>query len=278
MRLARMGSLNSITYLTRTMIIDSELIDSHAHLTSSQFSEAERMDVLTRSYNARISTILNISTNRRELDEAFALTEIPHPCTILYAASTTPHEASFEDSFFEYIAEMAYAKRIQAIGETGLDYFYEHSPKEEQRFCLERYLNLAIKTNLPVVIHCREAFSDFISILDQFDRKVRGVLHCFTGTKEDARALVDRGFYISFSGIVTYPKSESLREVLKEVPIERLLLETDAPYLAPQGFRGKRCEPSMIAKTYQLVSEMLYIQQSVLEKQIAKNFSAFLSH
>lgn len=252
-----------------------QYVDSHAHLTSPQFLEIERDEVIKRAVTSGIHTILNISTKHNELVEAFQLT--PKDLNLLHAASTTPHDASQNDAFFSFVEEQALSKKLAAVGETGLDYYYENSPKTDQRLCLERYLDLSIRANLPVVIHCRDAFTDFISILDQFQGKVRGVLHCFTGTLQDAKALLDRGFYISFSGIVTYPKSHELREVLKCIPLERLLLETDAPYLAPQGFRGKRCEPAMITTTYTIVSEFLSVEPEVVMTAVNKAFRGFLT-
>ncbi len=254
------------------------LIDSHAHVTSAQFLMDERKQVLQRAFEAGITTILNIATKLNELEEAYSLSQEKLPCTLLHAASTTPHEASLDDPFFLYVESQAISKKLSAIGETGLDYYYEHAPKDAQRSCLQRYLDLSVRAQLPVVIHCRDAFSDFISILDEYQGQVRGVLHCFTGTLEDAKKLLDRGFYISFSGIVTYPKSVALQEVLKFVPKTHLLLETDAPYLAPQGFRGKRCEPAMLAKTYTMAAEMLGCTLESLQQNVSSAFMNFLGH
>lgn len=254
------------------------LIDSHAHITSPQFALDERKTVLERAFASGVSKILNISTKRNELEEAYLLGQEKLSCAFLHAASTTPHEASLDDPFFLFVEEQALSKKLAAVGETGLDYFYEHAPRDVQKICLQKYLDLSLRAKLPVVIHCRDAFPDFISILDDYNGRIKGVLHCFTGTLDDARMLLDRGFFISFSGIVTYPKSGELQEVLRFIPKSHLLLETDAPYLAPQGFRGKRCEPAMINKTYALVAEMVSVSLDSLQKSVFEAFHNFLAH
>lgn len=188
------------------------------------------------------------------------------------AAATTPHDvAKSGESDFDEIAKEA--SRLQAIGETGLDYYYEHSPRELQQLFLRRYLKLARDHQLPVVIHCREAFADLFKILDE-EGHAGGVLHCFTGTLEEAQGVIARGFYLSLSGIVTFKKSLELQEVGKAVPLDRLLIETDAPYLAPQSHRGKRNEPAFLVDTARFLADLRTIPFEELALHTSANAEA----
>lgn len=220
-----------------------QLIDSHAHLTSEEvFPGIE--STLERAKKAGISSIINICTDRSTLERGIELSEKYD--WIHNAAATTPHDAEAEDPNFAFFEEMAKKGKLVAIGETGLDYHYYSSSKENQKERLEKYLKLALNHSLPLVIHCREAFQDLFKILDQSYLPAPAILHCFTGTKEEAQAVIERGLYLSLSGIVTFKKSTELKEVAKLLPLERLLIETDTPYLAPQAYRGKVNEPSYI--------------------------------
>lgn len=247
------------------------LLDSHAHITAPQFLKEEREEILRRAAVHGVQSLLIITTNTQELEECFLLKK-PNEQTLLFAAATTPHEAVFEDSLFQAVEKAAVENRIHAIGETGLDYYYEHAPRDAQKFCFERYLQLAEQTKKPLVVHCREAFSDLFALLRGRGFSTNIILHCFTGTKEEAEQLLDLGIFISFSGIVTYPKSYALQEVARSIPLQALLLETDAPYLAPQGFRGKRCEPSMITATYDFIAELRGVRRQVIEEAVMENF------
>lgn len=223
-------------------------VDSHAHLTSKQL--LSQADVLAlRAQQAGVEAIINICTDVDSLQQGLALAE---RCPWVYnSAATTPHDVATEgDIAFDTMAAAARAGLLVAVGETGLDYYYDYAPQELQRHFLQRYLLLALECKLPVVIHCREAFSDLFSILDTHyiveGIHGPGVLHCFTGSIEEAKELIARGWYISFSGIVTFKKSELLRAIVEAVPVDRLLIETDAPYLAPQSRRGKLNEPAFL--------------------------------
>ena len=235
-----------------------KLIDSHAHLSSPDLWE-DLPSILQRAETAGIVKIINICTNHETLEKGLALTT-RYPW-VYNSAATTPHDVEKEgESFFPLVEKCAKEGSLVAIGETGLDYHYTYSPKEMQQHFLKRYLHLALTCKLPVVIHCREAFSDFFKILDKEyivnNQHAPGVLHCFTGTVEEAQEVMARGWYLSLSGIVTFKKSEELREVAKKVPLDRLLLETDAPYLAPQKQRGKRNEPAYMIETAALIAEI----------------------
>lgn len=230
-------------------------IDSHAHLTSDDlYLNVE--EYIQRAKLAGVNQIVNICTDLRTLQRGVALSK-SHP-QIVNAGATTPHDVTLEgEIYFEHFEKAAYEKQLVAIGETGLDYYYEHSPKKLQQDFFIRYLKLATICNLPIIIHCRDAFADCIEIIDQyFPKKKQGVLHCFTGTLEDAKELVKRGWYISFSGIVTFKKSIELQEVACWVPMENLLIETDSPYLSPHPLRGKTNEPSFLPHVAAKIAEI----------------------
>ncbi|WP_195155584.1 TatD family hydrolase [Candidatus Protochlamydia phocaeensis] len=234
------------------------LIDSHAHLThTGVFEHVE--DVLDRAKQAHVQSIVNICTDLVTLERGLALSK-RYPW-IYQAASTTPHDVEKEgESVFDAIAAYARSGQLKAIGETGLDYYYEHSSRPIQQDFLRRYLRLALECRLPVVIHCREAFADFFEILDaeyqMNQRHAPGVLHCFTGTIAEAEEVLKRGWMLSLSGIVTFKKSIELQQIAKEVPLSQLLIETDTPYLAPQKYRGKPNEPAFLIETAAFIASL----------------------
>lgn len=242
------------------------IIDSHAHLT---FSGLDTKALLERAQKAGVSKIVNICTNPDELKRGIALKK-DYPW-IYNVASTTPHDVSKEgEQHFEFFKN--HTEQLVAIGETGLDYYYEHSDKETQQKFLRRYFQLAKKVNLPVVIHCRDAFADFFKIQDEeFDGP--GVLHCFTGNMEDAHQVIERGWFLSLSGIVTFKKSVELQEVAKMVPLHQLLIETDTPYLAPMPYRGKPNEPAYLVETAKFIADLREMSFEELTDQTAQNAS-----
>lgn len=229
-------------------------IDSHAHLTSDVLFSAVN-EILERAKKAGITHIINICTDQKTLGRGIDLSK--ENDWIFNAGATTPHDVQDEgELYFKEFEKGAKSGELIAIGETGLDYHYEHSPKNVQKEYFKRYMGLALECDLPLIVHCREAFEDFFTLIDRYYPSQRGVLHCFTGTVEEAVELVKRGWMISFSGIITFKKSEELREALKVVPLEQVLIETDSPYLAPQSKRGKTNEPSYIVETAQKVAEI----------------------
>src|SRR5690606_22155465 len=168
-----------------------------------------------------------------------------------------PHDVEKEgEEAFPLFAEAARTGKLAAVGETGLDYFYAGLNRELQKQYLKRYLHLALECDLPVIFHCREAFADLFAITDEeYKKGAPAVLHCFTGTIEEAEQVLARGWHLSFSGIVTFKKSQALREVAKRVPLSQLLIETDTPYLAPQSKRGHPNEPSYVIETARYIAE-----------------------
>jgi TatD DNase family protein len=247
------------------------MIDSHAHLTSPLLY-GEIDSILSRSKAANVETIINICTDQDTLKKGLKLSE-KYPW-VYNAGATTPHDVEKEgEFFFPLIADQARKRRLIAIGETGLDYHYNYSTPEMQKTFLIKYLHLALECSLPVIIHCREAFADFFTILDvEYVNNYKhgpGVLHCFTGTIAEAEQLISRGWYISFSGILTFKKNE-LREVAKMVPLEQLLIETDAPYLAPQSKRGKSNEPSYLPE----IAHEISINKKISIEDVIKSTTA----
>ena len=220
--------------------------DSHVHLTASDM--LPHIDsILERAKEAGVDRIVNICTDRPSLEAGLGLTK-KYPWMV-HTGATTPHDVD-EDGESDFPIFQAAAPRLAAIGETGLDYHYQHSNPETQKKFLVRYLHLAASLQLPVIFHCREAFADLFAIADaEYPKGAPAVLHCFTGTIQEAEEVWKRGWHLSLSGIVTFKKSEVLRRVAKEAPLNLLLIETDAPFLAPQSKRGKPNEPAYVVET-----------------------------
>lgn len=234
------------------------LVDSHAHLTSDALSPVIDV-ILERAKSQGVTTIINICTDESTLNRGLTLAQ-KYPW-VFTTAATTPHDVAQEGELvFPIVEKHARNGDLVAVGETGLDYFYMHSPKETQQHFLRKYLRLALECQLPVVIHCREAFDDFFKILDEEyvvqGKHAPGVLHCFTGTVSEAKEVLARGWYLSLSGIVTFKKSVELKEVARIVPLDQLLIETDSPFLAPQSRRGKTNEPAYLLETASAIAEI----------------------
>lgn len=249
------------------------MIDSHAHLTSPDVLPTLE-DVVERAKLAGVEKIVNICTDEESLKKGLLLAK-RYPW-IYNTAATTPHDVEKEGASFFPIVKAAVADLV-AVGETGLDYFYEHSPKQLQQLYLSRYFELALQVNLPVIFHCRDAFDDLFAMAGEQYRDKPAVLHCFTGSIDDARGCLDRGWFISFSGIITFKKSEALREVVKFVPLDRLFIETDTPYLAPQSKRGQPNEPAFIIETAQKIAELKETTTDQVQKITARNISQFFA-
>ena len=246
-----------------------EFIDTHAHLTSKEL--LPQLDaILERAKHAKVSRIINICTDPTTLQEGLALHQ--REPWVFNAGATTPHDVEREgDSCFSYFEKAAKSHQLIAIGETGLDYHYEHSNRASQQAFFIRYLQLAKECDLPVIFHCRDAFADLFAITDQEKLSHRAILHCFTGTKQEAKQALDRGWMISFSGIVTFRKSIELKETAALIPLEHLLIETDAPYLAPQSRRGQINESSFVVETAACLAELKGVSLEHLAKTTKEN-------
>ncbi|MEK6704945.1 MAG: TatD family hydrolase [Bdellovibrionota bacterium] len=232
-------------------------IDSHCHL-HYDYDGKNIPTMVHEAGLANVSIMINVATDT-SLISTLEETSMNYP-VIYHTAGVHPHEASsFKDSDLAIIEKAAGNIKCVAIGEIGLDYHYEHSTRQQQKKVLEQQLELAATLGKPAVIHSREAEPDLLSILKKHALSAKsapGVLHCYTGTMEFAMECLGMGFFISFSGIITFKNAEKIREVAKITPDDRLLIETDAPYLAPVPFRGKKCEPSMLPSTAQKISEI----------------------
>jgi TatD DNase family protein len=260
-------------------------VDSHAHLETEQF-EADREQVIARAREAGIETILAIGsgTGPGSLDCAIRLAE-QHD--FIYATiGIHPHEAKLaRDADFEEMAQLATRPKVIAWGEIGLDYFYDHSPRDIQQQVFLKQLQLAQLVKLPIVIHCRpsngseDAWEDCLKLLDEHwaPSGLGGVLHCFTGAWDHAKRALDMGFMISFAGNVTFPKAQQIRDAAKEVPLDRMLIETDSPFLAPVPYRGKRNEPLFVKEAARQIGEIRGQSMEDIGFQTANNFYRFFS-
>lgn len=249
-------------------------VDSHAHLDGTEF-DADREQVIERARNAGVRHMMVIGTGATYAEIGAAIPIAERIEGTYSAAGIHPHEAQhFLTSDFAELRAMARSPRFRALGEIGLDYHYNHSPREAQREMFIRQLELARELKLPVLIHCREAWEDARRILDEHWRSsgLGGILHCFTGSREEAFGLMDAGFLVSFAGNLTFKKSDGLREVAREIPADRLLTETDCPFLAPVPHRGKRNEPAFVAEVLKQLAALRDAAEEILAAQVADNF------
>jgi len=254
-----------------------DLIDSHAHLEFPQFDE-DRDAMLTRAQEAGVGTILAIGsgTGPARLDAAIPFAE--QHGWIYATVGIHPHEAKLAtEEHFAPLERLARHPKVIAWGEIGLDYHYDHSPREVQAEVFRRQLTMAQAAKKPIVIHCREAWDDTLRILEADWRStgLGGILHCFGGTQEEAQKGIDMGFLISFAANVTYPKAQNLRDVARDLPIDHLLIETDSPFLAPQGRRGKRNEPAFVAEVARTLGNVRNLPAEEVASATAANFRRF---
>ncbi|MDD4179575.1 MAG: TatD family hydrolase [Candidatus Margulisbacteria bacterium] len=231
-------------------------IDTHAHLTFPEFA-VDLPDVIQRAKDAKLEAIINIALDDEALQKSIAIAN-DYPGYVFTAAGIHPHEAStWKESDYQRFKDLAKQHKLIAIGETGLDYHYKLSPIEQQQTVFRKFLQLAQELDLPAVIHSREASHDTATILREENRgKLKGVLHCFAGDMDLGKAALDMGLYISFTANITYPKANVIREAAKQVSLDRIMIETDCPFLAPQDFRGKRNEPSYVVKVAEKIAEV----------------------
>lgn len=252
------------------------LVDSHCHLNYPQL--ADTAAVIARAREAGVMLMQTISTQRKDFAEVKALAEAH---TEIYCSiGIHPHEAEpHEDITAEELLAEANHPRVIGIGETGLDYYYEHSPREAQQRLFRRHIAVARQLDLPVIVHSRDADEDTVSILgDEMEKGAfRFLIHCFSSTKYLADESVKMGGYISCSGILTFKKSQALRDAVRDVPLDRLLVETDAPYLAPEPHRGKPCEPAYTALTAATVAAVKGVTPQEAARITSDNFFRLFS-
>jgi TatD DNase family protein len=233
-------------------------IDSHAHLDSADF-DSDRLAVIRRARDAQVDRVLAIGsgTGPGTAEDTIRLAEQFE--NLDASIGIHPHEAVLAtDQDLKGLAQLAGHRKVVAWGEIGLDFHYDHSPRDVQTRVFARQLGLASETSLPVIIHTREAEPETLEILKAHwsDSNLGGVLHCYSGTWQLAQACLDMGFCISFSGLITFPKAENLRDIVKQIPLDRLLIETDSPFLAPVPYRGKRNEPAFVVETAKVMAHL----------------------
>ncbi len=247
------------------------LTDSHCHLDSEQF-ENDREAVIERARAAGVECMMAIGTGDGPPDLEAAIRLADRYPFIYATVAVHPHDASKAgDETFVRLGELARHPKVLAIGEMGLDYHYDFSPRDVQRNVFERQLDVAAAAGKPIVIHTREAWADTLEVLRSRWRG-EGIMHCFTGDEAQAREALDLGFYLSFGGVATFPKAEEVRRAARFAPEDRILIETDCPYLAPVPRRGKRNEPAFLVDTAVRLAEVRGCAAEALAQQTTGNF------
>ena len=243
-------------------------IDTHAHIDKLKMGPTE---ILEEAKRAGVFRILTIGTELEDWRQVVELSK-KHAPQVYGALGQHPHTAKdFNEECEGFLNKHLGLKRIVALGEIGLDYFYKHSDIQKQKEVFEKQMFLASAFNLPVEIHTREAEEDTVFFLEQFKGQVRGLLHCFTGSYYLAKKALDCGFNISFSGILTFKNAEDLRDICKKLPLDRLHIETDSPFLAPEPHRGKENQPAYVSLLAQFIANLLKVDLLAFSDQLKKN-------
>ncbi len=250
-------------------------VDTHCHLQFQDF-DPDRESVIRRAAEGGVSALLCVGT---DVGTSRGANGLAQKFPFIYSTvGYHPHEAKhFNESIFEELREVTQSTKVVAIGEIGLDYYRNLSPEEDQKKCFIRMLELADEFRHPILLHIRDAYPDLVSILKaHVSLPIRGVNHCFSGTAANLETLLALGLHISFSGNITYPKSEGLREAVKACPLDRMLIETDAPYLSPQSVRGKRNEPAYLKETAEAIARLKAVSAEEIGHRTSENaFSLF---
>ncbi len=249
------------------------MIDSHCHLADAKFS-SDLPDVLDRAHKAGVLQFVTIADTLLEAEECRKIAQKYDQiyCTV----GVHPHHADEwkVDSGKRIIEECVQDPKMVAVGEIGLDYHYMNSPREDQIRAFRDQILIAQEFKKPIVVHNRESFEDLLPIIDEL-KPQKMVLHCCTEKWEDAVQILDRGYLLGFTGIATYPKSQVIREVIKNCPLEKMLIETDAPYLAPEGMRGKRNEPAFVVEVAKLIADIKGISLEEVDRVTTSNTIGF---
>ncbi|MBN8194352.1 TatD family hydrolase [Bacillus sp. NTK074B] len=246
------------------------LFDTHVHLNAEQFDE-DLEEVISRAREAGVENMVVVGFDRPTIDRAM---ELIGQYDFLYAAiGWHPVDAiDMKDEDLAWIEELSEHPKVVAIGEMGLDYHWDKSPKEVQKEVFRKQIQLAKKVKLPIVIHNRDATQDIVDILrEEGAEEVGGIMHCFSGSPEVAQECVDMNFYISLGGPVTFKNARKPKEVAKEIPLDKLLIETDCPYLAPHPYRGKRNEPAYVKLVAEQIAELKEVSLEEVEKMTTEN-------
>ena len=260
-------------------------VDSHAHLEGHRF-DSDREQVIARAREAGVEAIVAIGNGDGPVNFDCGI-QLAEKYEFIYATiGIHPHEGKLADqAAFDRMEQLAKRPKVIAWGEIGLDYFYDHSPRDVQQGAFVKQMELARAAKLPIVIHCRpsdnseDAWDDSLRLLgEQWSPSgLGGVLHCFTGNATQAKRGLDMGFMISFAGNITFPKAQQIREAALEVPVDRMLIETDSPFLAPVPFRGKRNEPAFVKEVARQLGELRGLSTDEIGEQTAQNFRRFFS-
>ena len=265
------------------------LVDSHAHLDSPRY-DADRDELLQRAWQQGVRTVLSIGigdgpdTMQQALELSKSYAGKPGIPRILATAGIHPHEAQLaSEAALEKLDGLLDSPEVLAVGEIGLDYYYDHSPREQQKQAFAQQMEIAAARRRPIIIHCRpsdgstNAWDDTLAMIENnwMRTNLGGILHCFTGEWEHARRAMDGGFLISFAGNVTFPKAEGIRQVAAKVPLDRMLIETDAPFLAPLPHRGKRNEPAWVSRVADKLGEVCGVPAELVASSTANNFFRF---
>ncbi|MFN3656324.1 MAG: TatD family hydrolase [Pseudolabrys sp.] len=253
------------------------LVDSHCHLDFPDFA-AELDAVVARARAAGVGRMVSISTRVKKHAQILAIAE--KYADVFCSVGTHPHHAAEEPEIdAATLVAVAQHPKVVAIGEAGLDYHYDKSPRDAQAKSFRQHIEAARQTGLPLVIHAREADADMAAILREEAKHgpFKAVLHCYTGGRELAFTAVELGHYIGFTGILTFKNSGDLRDIARALPADRILVETDAPYLAPVPYRGKRCEPAYVAETARMLAETRGVSRETIARETTENFFRLFS-
>lgn len=263
--------------MTERVVALGKVVDSHCHLDFPDF--ADDLDaIVQRAHEAGVIRMVTISTRVKKFPQVLALAE--RFSSVYCSVGTHPHNADQElDITVEDLVRMVEHPKVVAIGEAGLDYYYDKAPREAQAFGLRNHIAAARLTGLPLVIHARDADADMATILEQETAKgaFPFVLHCFSSGRSLAETGIALGGYVSFSGILTFNKSQDVRDIARDLPADRLLVETDAPYLAPPPFRGKRNEPAYVVNTARVLAEVRGVDEAQIARITTENFFRLFS-
>ena len=252
-------------------------IDSHCHIDGEQF-DADRDEVVQRAKDAGVAVMLNIGTGDPHSDDFRRAVAVADKYENIYASvGVHPHDAKlYDDKAEEHLTDLVKSSdKVIAWGEIGLDFYYDHSPRDVQIEVFRRQIRTAKDLDLPIIIHSRDADDETVEILKEecsYEAFRGGIMHCFGGTPEMAEALMPLGFLISFAGNVTFKKADNLRDAARVVPLDRMLIETDCPFLTPIPFRGKRNEPSFVVHTANFLADILSVETTILAEQTTQNF------
>ncbi len=254
------------------------MIDSHCHLDSERFTE-DLDAVIDRALAAGVERMMSIGTGDGPPDIEVAVRIADKYDAVYSTVGVHPHDASkYDDNVGERLAELLKHPKVLALGEIGLDYHYDHSPRDVQQSVFMEQMRIAADARLPIVIHTRDAWDDTFGLIERYwkDTALGGIMHCFSGGPAEARRSLDLGFHLSFAGIVTFPKSLDIQEAAKLCPAARMLIETDAPFLAPVPYRGKRNEPAFVAHTATKVAALRGTSVDEIVRVTTANFHALL--